>query len=114
MARDCPEGLPEKAPVVNLVTQEATAAAVTRAQLVPNQEAIISEHKPEKHWQKLKEESAQVTRELQKFKPLQKDRALIPETRVWVKKKTGTKAEAGDLVKPEEAEGTTDTRNHPY
>ena len=70
MARDCPEGLPEKAPGVNLVTPEVTVAVVTRAQLVQNQETIISEHKPERHWQKLKEESAHVTKELQKIKPL--------------------------------------------
>ena len=51
---------------------------------------------------------------MQKFRPMQKDRTLIPETKVWVKKKTGTKAKAGDPVKPEEIEGTPDTRKHPY
>ena len=114
MARDCPEGLPEKAPRVNLVTPEVTMAAITRAQLVSNQEAIISDHKREKHWQKLKEQSAQVTRELQKIKPLQKDCALIPKTKVWVKKKTETRAESGQPDKPEEVEKPADTRHYPY
>ena len=71
MAWDCPEEMPKKAPGVNFISPEV--AALTRAQISQNTPIVAPNHKPERHWQKLKEESVHITKELQKIKPLHKD-----------------------------------------
>ena len=49
MARDCPEGIPEKAPGVNFVNPDVNVVAITRAQRDKDKQTATSDHKPEGH-----------------------------------------------------------------
>ena len=92
MAQDFREGMPKKSLGMNFVNPEV--AAINKAQIGQNK-VTKPEHKLERDWKTVKEESAHTTKELQKIKPLHKDpltaqneRTGHTDTKIWVKKKT--------------------------